>query len=443
MANTIFWIWLAECLGAGSRDLLPLLNIWGSAEEIYEAGVEAYYRLPGVSEATHERLSLGRDLGRAEHILAECTRLGIGVITYGDDTYPPALRRLPDPPAVLYYRGHLPNFTRRVAIAVVGTRSMTDYGGRTAYRLGYELASAGVVVVGGMALGIDSVAHAAAIHAGGETVAVLGSGVDVVYPADHRALYDRILAHGAVVSEYPPGTRAVGSHFPVRNRLISALSLGTVIVEADLRSGAMITARKALAQGKDIFAVPGEVATFHSAGTNSLLKAGANLVLSAKDILDNYTFLYRDILNLPAYYASVEHSAFDAEVLREMGVSARDSDYKQTHPKPKETRREPVPEKPAPIKPQPKPAPKPASAPPPKPVSPIPAPATVTDSATASLSDAARRIYEMIPDDGTVTPDGLMAKGIPPREVMAALTELEVLGLLTPLPGALYIRTSM
>lgn len=456
MANTIFWVWLAECLGAGSRDVEPLMQVFGSAEEVFEAGVEAYYRLPGVNEDALERLSAGHDLAHAEHIVRECTRLGIGIITYGDDTYPPALRALPDPPAVLYYRGRMPDFARQVAVAVVGTRSMTDYGARTAYRIGYELASAGVVVVAGMALGIDSVAHAAAIRAGGETLAVLGSGLDVIYPAEHRALYDRILAHGAVVSEYPPGTRAIGAHFPVRNRLISALSLGTVIVEADLRSGAMITARRALTQGKDLFAVPGEVGSFHAAGANELLHAGANMVLSAQDILDHYKFLYRSAINMQAYAASVEHAVYDPAILDEMGVGSRDSDYKLTHRTPKDARKDTPAPSPKPprrdrlpgeLRARSKPSPVPAPAPPPKPASkpaskPIPTPSATTtvDAATASLSDSARRVYEHIPDDRATSTDTLMATGLSPAEVIAALTELELSGLVLSMPGSLYIR---
>lgn len=458
MADSIYWIWLAECLGAACRDLEPLVTQFGSAYEVFSAGESGYYRVPGVSEKTMDKLCRARDLGHAEQILACCIRSGIGVLTYDDPAYPAGLKRLADPPAVLYYRGRLPDFDRRVGVAVVGTRSMSEYGGRTAYKISYELASAGVVVVSGMALGIDSVAQAAALAAGGETVAVLGSGVDIIYPAEHRALYDRIIHRGAVISEYPPGTPAKGAHFPVRNRIISGLALGTLVVEADLRSGALITARTALAQGRDLFAVPGEVGSFHAAGANELLHAGANMVLSAQDILKTYTFLYRGALNMPAYAASVEYSDFNPAVLDEMGVAARVADFKQRRgAKPQNAAPAPEPmrriDPPAPRQEKP-----PKTAAPtkrserlpgePKRCKPMPPPPQTdagkpkTAAPAPAISDECRRVLDLIPEDRAVSSDKLMAAGIPAADLTVALTQLELEGLVEGLPGNLYIRTT-
>ena len=466
MADSMYWIWLAECLGAACRDLEPLVRQFGSAYEIFSAGESAYYHVPGVSEKTIDKLCRARGLDHAESILEECIRAGIGVLTYDDPAYPAALKRLADPPAVLYYRGRLPDFDRRVSVAVVGTRSMSEYGGRTAYKIAYELASAGVLVVSGMALGIDSVAQAAALAAGGETVAVLGSGVDVIYPSEHRALYDRIIHRGAVISEYPPGTSAKGAHFPVRNRIISGLCQGTLVVEADLRSGALITARTALAQGRDLFAVPGEVGSFHAAGANELLHAGANMVLSAQDVLQNYSFLYRGVLNMAAYAASVEHSDCNPAVLDEMGVAARVSDFKQRagrRPMPTEKMPEnehshsapPVPSTPQKTEKQlRKPAPtrrterlpgelkrqRGAESRPQLQTEPENRAETALPS---DLSDACRRVLALIPEDRAVSSDVLIGAGILPSELTVALTELELAGLVEGLPGSLFIRTAI
>ncbi len=449
MADNLYWVWLSECLGAGNRDLEPLLRHFGSPFDIYSADESMFYRIPGVSEATLERLSRRHDLEAACRIVDQCTVSGIGILCYGDPAYPERLKTLRNPPAVLYYRGKLPDWNAHVAVAMVGTRSMSEYGGRTAYKIAYELASAGVLVVSGMALGIDSVAQCAALAAGGETVAVLGCGVDITYPPAHGILRDHILSSGAVVSEYPPGTPANGRHFPVRNRIISGLAHGTLIVEADLRSGAMITAREALVQGRDLFAVPGNVGNFHSAGTNELIHAGANLVLTAKDVLDNYSFLYGKMLNLPAYHASVLHSDVDDGVLDRYGVSARPADFKYAKGKkaaPTPTV-QPASASPSSAKPssasrgkrlpgEPKRSAEPAESPrKPK------AQSRSDASLPPDLPEDCRAVYDLIPDDRAVSADTLAAAGIAPAPLIAALTRLELLGLVEGLPGSLYIRT--
>ncbi len=442
MADNLYWVWLSECLGAGSRDLEPLLRHFGSPFDIYSADESMFYRIPGVSEAALERLSRRHDLDAACRIVDQCTVSGIGILCYDDPAYPERLKTLRNPPAVLYYRGKLPDWNAHVAVAMVGTRSMSEYGGRTAYKIAYELASAGVLVVSGMALGIDSVAQCAAMAAGGETVAVLGCGVDITYPPAHGTLRDHILSSGAVVSEYPPGTPANGRHFPVRNRIISGLSHGTLIVEADLRSGAMITAREALVQGRDLFAVPGNVGNFHSAGTNELIHAGANLVLTAKDVLDNYSFLYGKMLNLPAYHASVLHSDVDDGVLDRYGVSARPADFK--YAKGKKAAPPPA-AQPAPVssstaKPSPASRGKRLPGEPKRSAEPK-AQSRPDASVPPDLPEDCRAVYDLIPDDRAVSADTLAAAGIAPAPLIAALTRLELLGLIEGLPGSLYIRT--
>lgn len=451
MADNLYWVWLSECLGAGSRDLEPLLQHFGSPFDVYSADESMFYRIPGVSEATLERLSQRHDLEGACRIVDQCTVSGIGILSYGDPAYPERLKSLRNPPAVLYYRGKLPDWNSRVAVAMVGTRSMSEYGGRTAYKIAYELASAGVLVVSGMALGIDSVAQCAAMAAGGETVAVLGCGVDITYPPAHGVLRDHILTSGAVISEYPPGTPAYGRHFPVRNRIISGLSHGALIVEADLRSGAMITAREALVQGRDLFAVPGNVGNFHSAGTNELIHAGANLVLTAKDVLDHYSFLYGKMLNLPAYHVSVMHSDPDEAVLDRYGVSARPADFKYAK---KNGRTPSLPSEPLPASSAPKKTVSRATLRkerlPGEPKNSAKAPSSLkqpsAERRTAAplspdLPEDCRAVYDLIPADRAVSADTLAAAGISPAPLIAALTRLELLGLIEGLPGSLYIRT--
>ncbi len=449
MADNLYWVWLAECLGPGNGDLEALMRQFGSPFDIFSADEGMLYRIPGVSEATIDRLCRQRNLEDACRIVDQCAVSGIGILCYDDPAYPARLRNLRNPPAVLYYRGRLPAWNDRVAIAVVGTRSMSEYGGRTAYKISYELASADVLIISGMALGIDSVAQCAAMAAGGDTVAVLGCGVDVTYPPAHATLRDRILAKGAVISEYPPGTPANGRNFPVRNRIISGLSHGTLVVEADMRSGALITAREALVQGRDLFAVPGNVGNFHAAGTNELIHAGANMVLTAKDILDNYTFLYGKMLNLPAYHAAVAHSDLDESRLDEYGVSARPADFKYA-----KTSRKPLSAPPQqndrtvsrPTKrterlPGDLPHTKKAAAAKEPKAEPSVRASAPQNTIAADLPEDCRAVFDLIPDDRAVSCDTLAASGIAPASLISALTRLELLGVIECLPGNLYIRT--
>lgn len=211
----------------------------------------------------------------------------IRTLTVFDAHYPPLLREIAQPPWVLYILGNAA-LLKQPALAVVGTRTPTPYGEAVAHKLSSELATCGWTVVSGMARGIDSIAHRGALERGGATVAVLGSGVDVVYPQRNHALYRDILRTGAVVSEFPPGTKPHPAFFPLRNRIISGLSRGTVVVEAAARSGSLITADASLEQNRDVFAVPGPITSPHSAGTNRLIQHGAKCVMTLTDILDEY-----------------------------------------------------------------------------------------------------------------------------------------------------------
>lgn len=308
MDSNLYWVWLAESLGPANDSLLILLEHFGSAENIYRAERQDLEACTKLSPAVIPSL-LDKNTYAAENILNRCDAIGIGILPYTDPLYPDRLRQIHRPPVLLYYRGYLPDFPNRLAIAVVGTRGMTEEGRKNGYRLAYELAVAGAVVVSGMAIGIDGIAHIGALDAGGTTVAVLGSAIDNPYPYEHRAMYERLIREGGVISEYPPGMRTQRWHFPQRNRIISGLCQGTLIVEAGENSGALITAKEALAQGRNVFAVPGDPTNPARVGTNNLIKAGAAPVTETADILGVYRALYSPMLRIenladPAYFAA-------------------------------------------------------------------------------------------------------------------------------------------
>jgi DNA processing protein len=279
-----YWIGLNMVKGIGAARLRALLEIFGDARTAWEAPAEALRAtgLPGGVVKNLLTLRSGVDLGTAwEQIRAQ----GIRVLIWDDDAYPRRLREIANPPPVLYLRGELAE-TDEWAVAIVGTRRITAYGRQVAERIAAHLAAAGVTVVSGLALGVDTVAHQTALDAGGRTLAVLGSGVDRIYPARNRKLAARIMENGALISDYPPGTPPEASNFPPRNRIISGLSLATVVIEAGEKSGALITADFAAEQGRDVFAVPGNVLAPQSRGTNRLIQNGAFPLLDPQEILD-------------------------------------------------------------------------------------------------------------------------------------------------------------
>lgn len=329
----LYWIWLAQNAGCASKAAASLVNIFGNAAAVYAASAEqldSYCASMSARDAAAvKRIVSDKSLDEAQQILSEAQRLGQRVLVPTDAAYPQSLRSLRDAPMVLYVRGTLPRLNELPAVAVVGTRTMSDSGRRNAYAIGYGLAAGGAVVVSGMALGIDGMAQCGAVSAGGRTVAVLGGGVDVIYPRDHESLYNTILQRGAIISEYPPGTPPIGRHFPIRNRIISGLAAGCVVVEADMKSGALITARHAIYQGRHVFAVPGDVLSDGAQGTNSLIKNGAIMTTSAEDVLNEYEFLYPHSVSMKSYFKAmrgIELDASSADAMARLRVSARDGD---------------------------------------------------------------------------------------------------------------------
>ena len=277
-----------------------------------------------------------RNLEAAEQVLSRAEKAGARFVTFWDESYPKRLKNIPDPPVALYMLGEQSPLYD-YSVAIVGTRVPSEHAKGVAQRISREMAAAGVTVVSGMALGIDSIAHDAALKAGGRTIAVLGCGIDVIYPPSNKSLFRRIAQQGAVMSEYPPGTKPEQHNFPRRNRIISGLSLGVVIVEAGIKSGALITARLALEQGRELFSIPGPAGMPRSAGVNSLIRDNiAHLVERGEEIIEHLRSQLAPVLNVSAAMTlpdmnKTEKAVYDLlengslqidEIIRSTGLSA-------------------------------------------------------------------------------------------------------------------------
>lgn len=307
----VHWIWLAHRPGLTDRAKLALLQRFRDPEELFFADSGAYADLEELSEAGREALG-DKNLIPAGEILEYCRREKLHLLTIQDAAYPGRLKNISDPPILLYYKGRLPDFDGSPVIAVVGTRKASAYGLTAAKRLGYQIGRCGGIVVSGMAYGIDGMAMAGALTAGQTVVGVLGCGADVVYPPSNRALFQDAAEYGCLLSEFPPGTPPVKWNFPKRNRIISGLSCGVLVVEAPEKSGALITAGLAAEQGRDVFVVPGNIDQPSFVGSNRLLRDGAIAVSSGWDILSEYEALYPDKIHRDT--APARQTAYPDEV---------------------------------------------------------------------------------------------------------------------------------
>ncbi len=276
------WLRLHLIPGLGRRGLFQLQDAFQSPQEAVNAGLKNWPEKVGALHSESARLPAETD----EHFVTAATRLEgcqARIVSFWDDAYPPSLRTLHDPPALLYVRGSLPEGP---ALAVVGSRRCSLAGQQATGRLAREIAGQGVTIISGLARGIDSAAHQGALDADGATVAVLGCGIDRIYPRENKSLFHDICAQGAVISEYLPGSEPLAGHFPGRNRIISGLCRGVLVVEAARDSGSLITAEFALEQGREVFAMPGSISAPNSCGVNNLIKEGAHLVTEPQDILN-------------------------------------------------------------------------------------------------------------------------------------------------------------
>jgi DNA processing protein len=287
MEAKVYLVALQQIPGLGSRKLLRLLQHFGSAQEIWAAPAEEFRRLSWLGGKTITAIIAERKRLDPQLLYEKVVAGGMRVVTIEDADYPVPLKQIYAPPVLLYVKGNLP-LPGELVIAMVGSRQATPYGRQVALKLAAELAGYGIWVVSGLARGIDSCVHRGVLREGGKTVSVLGSGLDVVYPRENVRMLQEIIVSGGAVSEYPPGTQPLPGHFPARNRIISGMAAGTVVVEASARSGALITAELALEQGREVFAVPGPVTSNQSAGVHKLIQDGAKLAGTVTDILEEF-----------------------------------------------------------------------------------------------------------------------------------------------------------
>ncbi len=318
------WIWFASMQGISLHQKLQMLKDFSDPEELYYAD-EAKL----ASQCTPELVQFleDKDLTQARQIVKQCAALHIHILTYRDAAYPSRLKHIYDPPLVLYYKGLLPVFDMQPVIGVVGTRKASAYGKTVAMDMSRELAASGALVISGGAAGIDSQALQGAIQADAPTVAVLGNGVDVCFPATNKGLFQKIEERGCLLSEYPPGTSALPWQFPRRNRIISGLSNGVLVIEAPKKSGALITARDAMEQGRDVFVVPGNINTATCMGSNALLQEGALAVFSGWDVLKDYAPWYPGVQQLIPKVPDSRQISWVAEQILAPNETCNDKKY--------------------------------------------------------------------------------------------------------------------
>ena len=398
------WIWLATRSGIGVRSALALLRAFPDIESLYGARAEDYVQAEGVDSKCLDALC-DKSLSEANRILGSCLEKGIHVLTYQDAAYPTRLKHIPAPPLTLYYQGNLPDFDAEPAVAVVGTRRASAYGCMTARRMGYQIARCGGLVVSGAAGGVDTLAMKGALLAERPVVGVLGNGLDVIYPRSNRDLYRDVACRGCLISEFPPGTPPLGRNFPRRNRIISGLCCGVVVVEAPEKSGALITAQLALDQGRDVFAVPGNVDAACSAGSNGLLREGAIVAQSGWDVMEEYQSLFPEkvgpwsgktlLSSYPRELAELReppyHFAQETPINSEKNVDNEDG----------------------------------------KPYSEL-------QELMSTLSDDERAVTSCLTDALRHVDDVIAGSGLPAARVLASLTLLEVKGLVVRHPGKFY-----
>lgn len=288
-----YWLGFSLLPGIGPKRLLQIRQYFGSLADAWHASPGALSSA-GLTPQAVDFLSQRRKTLDIPLEVEKVRKSGAWLLTLEDDRYPVLLKRLDDAPPVLYVRGTVTP-TDHLSIAIVGTRKVTRYGQDVTRMLAQELAERGVTIVSGLAHGVDAIAHKSAIQAQGRTIAVLGCGIDVMYPVDHASLAQQIVVNGAIISEFPLGTRPIGVNFPRRNRIISGLSLGVLVTEAPENSGSLITAGFAADQGREVFAVPSNIFNALGQGTNRLIQDGAKLVMDATDILDEINVTHNNI----------------------------------------------------------------------------------------------------------------------------------------------------
>ncbi len=393
----IHWIWLASRPNLSDRMKTALMDHFSDAEELYFADIQSVERFEYLTKEAIESLQ-DKNLKEAQNILDTCMDRDIHILTFRDAAYPARLRNIPDAPMVLYYKGRLIDFDGLPLIGIVGTRHATAYGITVAKRMGYQIAVCGGVVVSGMAFGIDGVAMSGALTAGMPVVGVLGCGVDIVYPPSNKALFADTVKSGCILSEFPPGTPPYGWNFPKRNRIISGISCGVLVVEAPQKSGALITAHQALEQGRDVFVVPGNIDVDTCKGSNALLRDGAIAATSGWDVVGEYEAQFPDKIhkvNPPAMQQSYPDEVQQPRVAQKPKLIERIHKEKLNKQKPAEQVEESLP----------------------------------------ALSAQEERIVALMNEGNTLVDDIIAHMQQPAASVLAALTMLQIKGVVKSLPG--------
>ncbi len=334
MDKSLLWLWISLHFGPNSRIYRNLISYFDDIEDVYQS-TQMDMDLIGWLSFSDKRKILNKNLEHALEVKEWCDNNDVKIISYSCENYPASLREIRNFPPILYCKGELPDFNNKISVSVVGTRSMTSFGQRTAYDLGYTLAKGKAITVSGMARGIDSTVAIGTLNAFGETVAVLGCGIDIVYPRENYALMNKIIESGAVITEFPPHSPPNSYHFPIRNRIISGISNATVIVEASLDSGAMITAKTAIEQGKRLFAVPGPAKFHASNGTNELIKNNdAKMATQATDILMAFYESHKDKID---FIKAQQRPTFSKKALK---IATEETSSEVLYKKSKENRKE-------------------------------------------------------------------------------------------------------
>lgn len=409
MTDTLkYWVWLQACLGYANPKVNVVRRFYPSVVDFYEGGKQEWLLCGCFTKSEMNNLSTFT-LKQAQQIIDKCNMLGYKMYTMDMDEYPNQLKEIYDPPAVLYVNGNLPDVDNILSIAIVGTRNATVVGKKLAYSIGYDLSKSGVVVVSGGALGIDSSSHNGALMAGGNTVCVLGCGINYNYLMSNAQMRSNIAQTGAVISEYPPDTAPQKYSFPKRNRIISALSQGVLVVEAGEKSGALITAETALSQNKDVFAIPGDITNAVAFGTNRLIKQGAKAVTNAQEIIEEYTNKYTLTINEPLPIDKISDNIVDSIPNgRKRAVSVNQIVSEKNNSITAENNEKPITDN------------------------------KVSKKVLDDISDNARAIYDVVYENPSTVDDIIIKTNLPVWAIMQACTELELEEAITRKSGGIY-----
>jgi len=408
MRSLKYWVWLSSISGVGAITSMRLIKHFGDPEKVFYAKRLDFDTIEGVS-ARELGGVFEKSLDKANKVLASCEELGIKVVTFYDKLYPDRLRNIYDPPPVLYVSGNMPYIDDEPIVSIVGTRDCTPYGISCANGISRELARSGIIVATGLALGVDTAAAVGALSSGGKVIGIVGSGHGIIYPPENKELFGDVENFGAIISEYPPHTPAVRWHFPARNRLLAGISLGVAVIEAPKRSGALITASRALEQGRDVFALPGNVDAVSCVGSNALLRDGAIPILSADDIISEYIDLFPNkISRVPLDDASHIGNTYEKKHVYKSDLTA------STKPKSKKE---------------------------------IDNTSVVdyidVDMIIDSLEGNARIIAEYIGSNAAHIDEIIMGTALSPSQVLSEITMLEIKGIITASSGKNYSLTKL